>query len=456
MSNTVNTKRKIISVPCKSDDAVYAIHRNVQSVPVHCLLNSNSGSVENVDVYSKYDLLAGIDLIAEAPLQDDTFSALRSFYDLRKDWIMGYFSYDLKNEIELLQSNNPDRLHFPKAHFFQPRYIVQLRKQELSLHYLPEYTEESEAFRVLENLMKAPELPDTIQTFINIRTTPDSATYNEKIKKILEHIQKGDIYEMNFCTEFYAEDCHIDPAKIYRSLNELSPMPFSAVYRAGDHVAICASPERFLAKRGNKIISQPIKGTARRSPDPETDREIARRLARDPKERSENVMIVDLVRNDLSRTAQKASVKVEELFGVYTFRNLHQMISTVSSRIKEEICFTHVIRDSFPMGSMTGAPKVSAMQLIEEYEDTKRGLYSGSIGYIDPEGDFDFNVVIRTILYNSKKACLSFMTGSAITANSDPAKEYGECQLKAESMQRVLRGHYNPDQSSGSGEDSDS
>lgn len=442
----MSTKRKIISISCKPGDAVYTIHRNIQSVPVHCILNSNSGSLENYDSYSKHEFLAGIDLIAEAPLQEDTFTGLRSFYNLRKDWIMGYFCYDLKNEIEFLQSNNPDRLQFPKAHFFQPRYIVQLRKHELSLHYLPEYTEDSEARRVLENLMKVPEEPVKNQASINIQSGLDKAAYIEKIKKILEHIQKGDIYEMNFCTEFYAEDCHIDPAEIYRSLNELSPMPFSAVYRAGDHVAICASPERFLAKRGNKIISQPIKGTARRSPDPQTDHEIATRLAGDPKERSENVMIVDLVRNDLSRTAQKASVRVEELFGVYTFRNIHQMISTVSSRIKEGTCFTRVIRDAFPMGSMTGAPKVSAMQLIEEYEDTKRGLYSGSIGYIDPEGDFDFNVVIRTILYNSKKACLSFMTGSAITANSDPEKEFGECLLKAESMQQALRGPHHKNQ----------
>lgn len=215
-------------------------------------------------------------------------------------------------------------------------------------------------------------------------------------------------------------------------------MPFSCFYRMNNHSLVCASPERFLAKSGNKIISQPIKGTARRGKNRIEDDQVITRLRNDPKEQSENVMIVDLVRNDLSRTASKGSVHVEELFGIYTFRQLHHMISTIVSDIREDVHFTDVISHAFPMGSMTGAPKVRAMQLIEDYEETKRGLYSGSVGYITPDGDFDFNVVIRTILFNLEKKYLSFMVGSAITANSIPEKEYDECLLKANAMLNAL------------------
>ncbi len=149
-------------------------------------------------------------------------------------------------------------------------------------------------------------------------------------------------------------------------------------------------------------------------------------------------MITDLVRNDLSRIADKGSVHVDELCEIYTFEQVHQLISTVSCTVSPEIPSVEVLEKTFPMGSMTGAPKISAMQIIESLEDAKRGLYSGAIGYFSPHGDFDFNVVIRSILYNSAEKYLSFSVGSAITINSTPEKEYEECLLKARAMRQVL------------------
>jgi para-aminobenzoate synthetase component 1 len=193
-----------------------------------------------------------------------------------------------------------------------------------------------------------------------------------------------------------------------------------------------------LRKEGSKIISQPIKGTAKRLLSPIDDEKIAHDLMRDEKERAENVMIVDLVRNDLSKSSKKGSVQVEELCKVYTFKQVHQLISTVVSEVKDDVHPVDVIKDTFPMGSMTGAPKLSAMEIMEELEETKRGLYSGTVGYFTPDGDFDFNVVIRSILYNAAERYVSLSVGSAITAKSNPERECEECLLKAKAMKYVL------------------
>ena len=267
--------------------------------------------------------------------------------------------------------------------------------------------------------------------------------YLKCVYEIKKHIQRGDIYEMNYCVEFFAENTEIAPIQVYTNLNSISQTPFSCFYRNDTQYLMCASPERFIKKEGTKIISQPIKGTRKRGETAHEDQKLKQDLLEDAKERSENVMIVDLVRNDLSRSAKRGTVRVEELFGVYSFKQVHQLISTVSAELKEEIHFVDAIKNAFPMGSMTGAPKVRAMQLIEEFENTKRGLYSGAVGYISPSGDFDFNVVIRSILYSEQSKSVSFMVGSAITANSDAEKENEECLLKAEAMFQVLNGNFN-------------
>lgn len=249
----------------------------------------------------------------------------------------------------------------------------------------------------------------------------------------------GDIYEANFCQEFYAENAVINPLERYLKLNAISSPPFAVFLKLTDLYLLSASPERFIRKQDNKIISQPIKGTARRATDKDVDRKLAQALESDPKERSENIMITDLVRNDLSRTATHNSVQVEELCKLHTFKQVHQLITTVTSEVSERTSFVDVLKTTFPMGSMTGAPKESAMNIIEQLEETKRGLYSGTVGYITPNGDADFNVVIRSILYNSSNNYLSFSVGSAITIKSIPEKEFEECLLKAKAMLEVLK-----------------
>jgi para-aminobenzoate synthetase component 1 len=271
---------------------------------------------------------------------------------------------------------------------------------------------------------------------INQRISKEN--YLLKVEAMLQHIHRGDIYEANFCMEFYADTTTIEPLAIYQKLNSISNSPFATFFKNNQDYLLCASPERYLKRDSDKVISQPIKGTSKRFEDPILDENSKNELLQNPKERSENIMIVDLVRNDLSHTATKGSVVVEELCGVYTFEQVHQMISTVVSTVESSTSPTEILKSTFPMGSMTGAPKISAMKIIEELEETKRGLYSGAVGYFTPDNDFDFNVVIRSILYNATEKYLSFSVGSAITSRANPEQEYEECMLKAKAMFEVL------------------
>jgi para-aminobenzoate synthetase component 1 len=409
---------------------------------VACVLNSNHEQQLFSDWFSTYNFIAGVDLVSTSnefmKPASDTFENLKYFHDEKNDWLFGFLTYDLKNELEDLASENKDKLNFPAVYFFQPRYVFIVEEMNLTIEYLPEFDNDLSLQSVVEEIVRTPVNHDEIDLEIFIQHAVTKTDYISTVQEIKKHIQRGDIYEMNYCIEFFSEGAHIQPDDLYTKLNAASPMPFSCFLKMNQHFLSCASPERFLAKKGNRIVSQPMKGTAARGFTKEEDESNKRNLRSSTKEQSENVMIVDLVRNDLSRTAEKGSVIVSELFGVYTFPKIHQMISTVECKLKEGIHFTDAIRYAFPMGSMTGAPKFKAMQLIEEYESTKRGLYSGSVGYITPGGDFDLNVVIRSILFNAEKSYLSFMTGSAITAQSDPEAEYEECLLKARSMLKLF------------------
>lgn len=402
------------------------------------ILNSNLGDQFQKDKYHSGNILIAIESIDTISSGNNVFNSLHSFHRKHKDWIFGYLSYDVKNQIENLHSNNFDGILAPDNLFFCPRYVFEFNEKELIVHYLPELDSEADIILLIESLKNQVAVKNPVRQEINIKSRVSKEVYIENINAIKKHIRLGDIYEMNYCMEYYSENAVIDPPSVYSALNFLSPMPFSAYFHINNHYLMSASPERFLAKRGNKIISQPIKGTAKRGENEKEDKIIIESFKNDPKEQAENVMIVDLVRNDLSYTAAKGSVKVEELFGIKTFHQLHQMESTITSELKKDIPFTDAIKHAFPMGSMTGAPKIRAMELIEEYEITKRGIYSGTTGYITPEGDFDFNVIIRSILYNSENRYLSFMAGSAITDGSDAEREYEECMLKAEGMKMVL------------------
>jgi para-aminobenzoate synthetase component 1 len=367
----------------------------------------------------------------------NAFEKLQEYQTTTKDYIFGYISYDVKNDIEQLSSNNFDGLDFADLFFFQPQKIIFIKGNIVEFQYLKMVDDEMESdFAKIQQSNHQEIQQSTTNIKIKLRTHKEE--YQEKVTAILQHIHRGDIYEANFCQEFYAENASINPLKVYQDLNSISEPPFAVFLKMNHQFLLSASPERYLRKDGNKIISQPIKGTAKRLKSKLDDEKIASDLAKDTKERSENVMIVDLVRNDLSKSAIKGSVKVEELCKVYSFKQVHQMISTVVCEIDEKIAPIQVLKDTFPMGSMTGAPKVSAMKIIEKYENTKRGLYSGAVGYFTPNGNFDFNVVIRSILYNQEKKYVSYSVGSAITAKSNPEKEYEECLLKAKAMKFVL------------------
>ncbi|MEJ6674858.1 MAG: anthranilate synthase component I family protein [Polaribacter sp.] len=369
----------------------------------------------------------------------NAFDKLKEYQSTTKDYIFGYISYDVKNDTERLSSKNFDGLDFPDLYFFQPQKLIFIKGENIEFHYLNMVADaiETDFQDIQTNAKQKGIIADTDEN-IKIKLRIHKAEYYAKVHAILEHIKRGDLYEVNFCQEFYAENSTINPAAVYQHLNDISEPPFASFLKMEQQYALCASPERYLKKEGSKIISQPIKGTAKRLISPIDDAKIASDLMRDEKERAENVMIVDLVRNDLSKTAKKGTVMVEELCKVYSFKQVHQMISTVISKIDPQLHPIETLRSTFPMGSMTGAPKVSAMKIIENLEASKRGLYSGAIGYFTPENDFDFNVVIRSILYNEEKKYISYSVGSAITIKSDAAKEYEECLLKAKAMKYVL------------------
>lgn len=404
-----------------------------------CVFDSNRQSNDKKFIECSQLIAIGCTEELIVKKEGDALHRLQQFIDKTKGWLFGFLSYDLKNEIESLHSENDDQLQFPALHFFSPLLVIELKEKTTFVHYDDAYIQKEEAEKIVQQVTSPAGSQKRIATSsIAVQPKISKRDYLNAVDQLQQHIRKGDIYEINFCQEFFARNANINPVQVYQKLNGISQAPFAAYCNFGSHHLICSSPERFLKKQANHLISQPIKGTIRRSQDPVEDELLKNELQRNEKERSENVMIVDLVRNDLSRIAKRGTVQADELFGVYTFKQVHQLISTVSCEVKNELSFTDIIRNTFPMGSMTGAPKVSAMQLIERYESTKRGLYSGAIGYINPHGDFDFNVVIRSILYNQEKKVVSFMVGSAITDKANAEQEYEECLLKAKALFEVL------------------
>jgi para-aminobenzoate synthetase component 1 len=420
ITNVENFKNQLLIWAQQFDDVVW--------------LDSNSYKQN----YSNYDAVLAVD--AFTSIQTDYhqgFEKLKDYQTNVNDWIFGYLTYDLKNDIEALKSDNFDGLEFPDLYFFQPKKLFFIKGETLEIQYLNYVDDEHE--KDLKTIRHCEEEGrSNLSNDVKIKLRIHKDEYFEKINNILAHIRSGDIYEANFCQEFYAENTQINPLETYNKLNRISNPPFATFLKYFDKYLLSASPERYLKKDRQRVISQPIKGTAKRSDNLEEDALLTSNLLQDEKERSENIMIVDLVRNDLSKTALKGTVNVEELCKIYTFDQVHQMISTVTSKVDETTHPVDIIKSTFPMGSMTGAPKISAMKIIEVLEETKRGLYSGAVGYFSPDNNFDFNVVIRSIIYNETKKYVSYSVGSAITAKSDPLKEYEECLVKAKAMRTVL------------------
>ena len=413
-----------------------------------------------------WECLAAADSVAVLEANaGDAFEQLGSFHQGTGDWLFGYFGYDLKNEVESLSSQNYDGIGLPDLGFFRPGTVVGIKPPRSSKTY--------ELVLEIQTLTRAPE--DVFQEIKNAKCDPykqeqvsiklqpriPKSEYLQTVETIRQHIAGGNVYEMNFCQEFFAENAKIEPVFVFERLNMIGKAPFTTFLRWHDRYLLSASPERFLKKEDQKLTTQPIKGTRRRGKSQEEDELIRQELANSEKDRSENVMIVDLVRNDFSRNCLPGSVVVEELCGIYSFATVHQMISTVSGvlpslgaldslgainnarqipndQMTNDQISLQALRDCFPMGSMTGAPKIMSMELIERYERTRRGLYSGAVGYFDPNGDFDFNVVIRSVLYNAAIHYVSAQVGGAIVFDSVPAQEYEECMVKAEAMMRAL------------------
>ena len=398
---------------------------------IFCLLDNHQYDFEN----PSFECLLAVgckERIESDP--GNAFEALKIFSNNNPGWLFGHFGYDLKNETEELHSDHFDGIGFVAMHFFVPEMVIQLSEKELIIY---SDGDAADIFSAIDGFVADTDSPRAVKLKINNRFSKEQ--YIIAVNNIKQHIHRGDCYEMNFCQEFYAEDATINPLHTYLKLTHLSPNPFAALYKLEDNYCLCASPERFLQRKGTRLISQPIKGTSKRDlQNAEHDAFQKDYLLASKKERSENVMIVDLVRNDLSRICREGSVKVDELFGVYSFPQVHQMISTISGEAKDQLHWVDAVKATFPMGSMTGAPKKKVMELIETYEKTKRGLFSGAIGYIRPGGDFDFNVVIRSVFYNQSNRYLSFQAGSGITFYSEAEKEYEECLMKVAAMRKVL------------------
>ena len=392
-----------------------------------------------LQTHSNFDAVLAVDPVSEIKSDyHQAFEQLKKYQSNTNDYIFGYLSYDLKNDVENLSSNNFDGLHFADLFFFQPKKLFFIKGNSVEVKYISNFKNEMniDFGEICE--VKAGGKKQKAKDPVKIKLRIHKDDYNKKLNAVLNHIHRGDIYEANFCQEFYSENTIINPVEVYQNLNNISKPPFATFIKLNDKFLLSASPERYLKKEGEIVISQPIKGTEKRALTNHDDQLLIKALEQNPKELAENIMIVDLVRNDLSRAAIKGSVKVDELCKVYTFEQVHQLISTISCKVPKNLHPVDLIKNTFPMGSMTGAPKISAMKIMEALEETKRGLYAGTVGYFTPNGDFDFNVIIRSILYNSTKKYVSYSVGGAITALSTPEKEYEECLLKAKAMKEVL------------------
>ena len=370
--------------------------------------------------------------------QPNCFIHLKKLHQQTTDWLFGMISYDAKNQVEpQLCSNNFDGVQMPLAYFFCPDIVVAITKdQQITLHWLDEKLSAQQIKQQIETTLPNHQAKNKIPIVLKNRLS--KKTYLHKVNEIQAHIKQGNVYEANLCQEFYAQNVQINAVNVFEALNKQTQAPFAAFFKNKQQYILCASPERYLQKNNSQLISQPIKGTIKRGKTNTEDEQLKQQLQQNPKEQAENVMIVDLVRNDLSRIAQQASVQVAELFKAYSFKTVHHLISTISATLPTNSHFTNALQATFPIGSMTGAPKISALQIIEQLEQTKRGMYAGTIGYITPQSDFDFNVVIRTLLYNQDKGYLSLQTGSAITHYALPEQEYHECLLKAHVIRKIM------------------
>lgn len=376
--------------------------------------------------------------VGSKPAKGDSLKELLQLQKKHPSWLFGFLGYDLKNHFyPRLKSENKSYITFPDFHFFEPEIMIEFMPKKLVLHCQTEPEKLWQDLQLfLQDFSPAPGSTQKHQ----ISSPVSRKDYLQTVEAIRHHIYEGDVYELNYCMPWEVENVQEAPYQLFARLSQLSPAPFSAYAKWHDRYLLSASPERFLRKTGDTLLSQPIKGTIRRGKTAEEDEALKAELAASEKERAENMMIVDLVRNDLAKVSEPGTVNVPELFGIHGFRQVFQMISSIESQLKPHTSFYDILRATFPMGSMTGAPKHMAMQLIEQYEVFQRNLFSGSVGFITPEGNADFNVVIRSILLDTAAQFALFPVGSAITYDAQATAEWDECQVKVSAMRSLFEG----------------
>ncbi len=397
------------------------------------LFDSNSYTE---DKFSKIEWKLAVDAIDFVQPPTDFFDALATFKkEQNGNFICGFWRYDILDSAIGKIVEPIDELGFPALFFFQPRYVFELKGNVLTVN-----RNYPETFEILERIQSVEIGLNRFNNEIHFTERIAKQEYIKQVNAIKQCIAEGDFYELNLCAEVVAEQSMIDPVHVFEQLNVNTEAPFSSFVKYNTSYLMCASPERFLCKRGNKLISQPIKGTIRRGQNEEADIALKNELSLSEKERAENVMIVDIVRNDLTMYADVGTICVDELFGIYTFKTVHQMISTISASLSRGEDVVKAIENAFPMGSMTGAPKLAVRKYIDSVEVFNRGLFSGTIAYFDNADEFDSNVVIRSVLFDSSKQKIVIRTGGAITYDAIAEQEYAEVQLKRAALLHSLNG----------------
>ncbi|MFY0731258.1 aminodeoxychorismate synthase component I [Pseudomonas sp. NFX15] len=354
--------------------------------------------------------------------------------------LIGYLSYDFGRHLERLPSQARDDLQLPDARFgvYAWALISDHHSQTSQLVFHPTLPA-SERQRLIE-LFSRPSTEAVTPFKLQSPMTADLSAddYRQAIERIQHYIQAGDCYQVNFAQRFRAP-CLGDPWAAYCALRAACPTPFSGFQSLPDGAAVLSlSPERFVKVSQRQVETRPIKGTRPRGPTPEQDTQNAAELLASPKDRAENLMIVDLLRNDLGRTCRIGSVRVPELFSLESYPNVHHLVSSVTGELADERDALDLIAGSFPGGSITGAPKIRAMQIIDELESTRRGLYCGSLLYLDVRGEMDSSIAIRSLLVKDGQVCC--WGGGGIVADSQWQAEYQESITKVKVLLDTLQG----------------
>jgi para-aminobenzoate synthetase component 1 len=365
------------------------------------------------------------------PMPELALNQLAAFHKQHHDWMVGHIGYHMVPHIWPGLSRKPCLCSFPEIYFFIPEIFILLHSDQVQIGI---YGPEAQARQIFEEICKVKIASHRFGHPLLIFPILQREQYIETVSHILQHIQRGDCYELNFCQLFTSKPLNLSPVKTFM---QLPPTPFSLCYRWEDAYLLCASPERYLLKRGQHIIMQPMKGTISRGCDENEDAQLRLSLQQSPKERAENIIVVDLVRNDLSRTAVPGSVNVIECLKIYSYPTVHQMVSTISCEMDRAYHIGDLLATTFPMGSMTGAPKKKVLELIDRFESWPRGLYSGAAGYITPEGDMEMNVIIRSLLYTTAAQQVYYHAGSGITCYCNPEAEWEECLTKTKQLAHI-------------------